>query len=375
MGQLDLFPKEQIGEDDAYLTQQIITYIGNKRSLLPFIGKGLDIVQARLAKNKLVSLDLFSGSGIVARYLKQYSSLVIANDLENYSRISNLCYLTNKDNVDFELLKEHQRNLSRKVEGNLSSGFITELYSPRDEANITEVDRCFYTRRNAMFLDNARQAIEELPEEIKIYFLGPLLARASVHANTSGVFKGFYKNSEGKGHFGGTGENALTRILGKIELDIPVLSKFSCDSVVHQGDSNQVIDEIAEVDVAYLDPPYNQHPYGSNYFMLNLLADYKRPAATSRVSGIPTNWNRSRYNQKAEAEAALFELVGKTRAKYILISYNSEGFISYESFVSGLERQGKVTVLETSYNTFRGSRNLRERAIHVTEYLYLVEKN
>lgn len=375
MFQLDLLPIEQTGEDDAYLTQQIITYIGNKRSLLPFIGKGLDVVKQRLDKDKLISLDLFSGSGVVARFLKQYSSLVITNDLENYSRISNLCYLTNKDKVDFSLLREYQTNLSKKIEDRLSPGFITELYAPRDESNITEEDRCFYTRRNAMFLDTARQAIEELPQELRIYFLAPLLARASVHVNTSGVFKGFYKNTEGKGQFGGTGENALTRILGRIELDVPVLSKFSCDSLVHQGDSNQIVDALQEVDIAYFDPPYNQHPYGSNYFMLNLLVDYKRPTETSRVSGIPTNWNRSRYNQRAEAETALFELVDKTKAKFILISYNSEGFVSYDSFISGLEKRGKVTVLETKYNTFRGSRNLRERSIHVTEYLYLVEKN
>ncbi|MDR0684304.1 MAG: DNA adenine methylase [Spirochaetaceae bacterium] len=39
------------------------------------------------------------------------------------------------------------------------------------------------------------------------------------------------------------------------------------------GDSNKIINNIPEVDLAYLDPPYNQHPYGSNYFMLNLILD------------------------------------------------------------------------------------------------------
>ena len=48
MSQLYLLPPEHMGEDDAYLSQQIITYIGNKRSLLPFIGKGIDIVRDRL---------------------------------------------------------------------------------------------------------------------------------------------------------------------------------------------------------------------------------------------------------------------------------------------------------------------------------------
>lgn len=90
MFQLDLFSAEQAGENKKYLTQQIITYIGNKRSLLPFIGKGLDLVKAKLSKDKLVSLDLFYGSGVVSRFLKQHSSLVISNDLENYSKITNL---------------------------------------------------------------------------------------------------------------------------------------------------------------------------------------------------------------------------------------------------------------------------------------------
>jgi adenine-specific DNA-methyltransferase len=35
---------------------------------------------------------------------------------------------------------------------------------------------------------------------------------------------------------------------------------------------------------------------------------------------------------------------------------------------------GSVEILETPYNTFKGSRNLSKRDIHVTEYLYLLEK-
>jgi adenine-specific DNA-methyltransferase len=40
-----------------------------------------------------------------------------------------------------------------------------------------------------------------------------------------------------------------------------------------------------------------------------------------------------------------------------------------------LTKAGKTEVLETTYNTFRGSRNLRNRNIHVKEFLYLVEKS
>ncbi|AWI08503.1 DNA modification methylase [Ereboglobus luteus] len=361
-------------EDAAYLQSQIITYIGNKRALLPFIGEGLGIVKRRLGKNKLRSLDLFSGTGIVARYLKQHSAHIIANDLENYSRITNECYLSNASAVDPGALQSLAAELRRAVENNLAPGFITELYAPRDEDSITPQDRCFYTRRNAQFLDTARQQIAALPADMQKYFLAPLIARASVHANTSGVFKGFYKNKNRVGEFGGHAKNALSRILGKIEIDTPVFSRFECDFSVMQGDANTIIDDIAEVDIAYLDPPYNQHPYGSNYFMLNLLADYERPAKISKISGIPTNWKRSAYNLKTEAENALLNLVARCKAKFILISYNSEGFISREGFINALEKCGKLTVLETKYNTFRASRNLGNRSKHVREFLYLLEK-
>jgi adenine-specific DNA-methyltransferase len=131
---------------------------------------------------------------------------------------------------------------------------------------------------------------------------------------------------------------------------------------------------LPEVDLAYLDPPYNQHPYGSNYFMLNLILDYKYPQNTSKISGIPEDWNRSAYNKENHALNALTHLVTHIKAKYVIISFNSEGFISIEDMKNMLHRMGKLEVLETKYNAFRGSRNLNDRGIHVREYLYLLEK-
>jgi adenine-specific DNA-methyltransferase len=370
--QLSLLDNDE--EAPGYLTDQIITYIGNKRALLPFIGKGVDEVRKRLGGRKIESLDLFSGSGIVARYLKRHSVRLHANDMEAYSRVANQCYLTNKSVVDLKALSDIRLDLKRKISDCPSPGFISEMYAPKNESKISSTDRCFYTRENAIFLDTAASLLIELPEPYRSLLVGPLLSRASIHANTSGVFKGFYKNKDGVGQFGGSGKDALKRIKGKIDLDEPLLSKFECECHVHQNDANLLVNQINEVDLAYLDPPYNQHPYGSNYFMLNLIVDYNKPSEVSNVSGIPVDWHRSRYNARSEAEVALFELVRAIPAKFVLISYNSEGFISYDSFISGLEKYGKINVLETMYNTFRGSRNLKDRPIHLKEYLFLLEK-
>lgn len=361
-------------EDPRFLTEQIVTYLGNKRSLLHFLGKGLEHVKTRLGKNRLKAGDLFSGSGVVARFLKKHSEELIVNDLEDYSRMVNTCYLSNAEEVESLELERHYRRLLRYMEEHESPGFITELYAPQNTDGITPDDRVFYTRPNAVYLDTARQTMNLLPEEVRPYFIAPLLAEASVHANTSGVFKGFYKDREGVGKFGGAGGNALSRILGDISLPFPVFSRFDCRYSIHCRDANDLAAELPEMDVVYLDPPYNQHPYGSNYFMLNLLSSYERPEKTSRVSGIPTDWKRSSYNSRRNAPAALFRLLEDCPARFILLSYSSEGFIRHEEMTAFLGRLGRIVTLETPYATFRGSRNLRNRPRNVTEFLFLVER-
>ena len=371
----DIETDEAIHEKEEYLTRQLITYIGNKRALLSFIGDGIIKVQKKLSKNKLKTFDVFSGSGIVARYFKQFSDLLIVNDLEKYSALINECYLSNENELDFSLLREYYQELIAKSNKGLIKGIISELYAPENDKEIKPHERVFYTSRNAMYIDTVRQLIDTIPQGEQKYFLAPLLSEASIHANTSGVFKGFYKNRETDiGQFGGKNKDALFRITGDIQLPFPVFSNFNCDTIICNNNSNEIITMLPEVDLAYLDPPYNQHPYGSNYFMLNVILDYTYPEKTSKISGIPEGWNRSAYNKENHALNALTHLVENINAKYVLISFNSDGFISVEQMKNMLERIGKFEVLETKYNVFRGSRNLNNREIHVKEYLYLLEK-
>lgn len=366
--------EEELVEDVNFLKQQLITYIGNKRSLLPFIETGLCLVKHKIGAEKVSFLDLFSGTGVVARMARKHASVVHCNDLEIYSQITNQCYQTNQLDLDEDGLSKELTRLCSVMDEGLSSDFISDLYAPQDDNDIKHGERVFYTRRNAMFLDTFCHAIRDTPEHLRPYVLAPILSQASMYVNTSGVFKGFYKNKEGVGQFGGTSKNALSRIMRDIEVTAPILSRFYCESYVHRQDANSLVRDLDLVDVAYLDPPYNQHPYGSNYFMLNLLCDYQRPNDVSSVSGIPKYWNRSLYNKLKHAETALFDAVDNVRAKFVLISYNSEGFIKQDRFLSELSKLGELSVMDTRYNTFRGCRNLSDRDIYVTENLYLVDK-
>lgn len=374
--QLGLWTDDPVAEDSDYLSRQLLTYIGNKRALLGHIGRAVEQVKRRLGKPRLQIFDAFSGSGVVSRFLKAHASLLVSNDLEDYAAVTARCYLRNRRTVDLPVLSEIVSDFNARVSTEpMPSGFIEDLYAPRDEESITPEDRVFYTKANARRLDNYRRLIDTAPAELRDLLLGPLLSKASVHANTAGVFKGFYKNGEtGVGQFGGKGSDALLRILGEIKLEVPVLSSLECDYQVHQEDANVLAPRLRQLDLAYIDPPYNQHPYGSNYFMLNLLVHYKRPQHVSRVSGIPTDWRRSGYNVRARSLPLLADLLKSFDAPFLLISFNNEGFISPDQMRSLLDTLGSVDAFEVPYNAFRGSRNFNNRPIHVTEQLFLVER-
>ena len=361
-------------ENERYLSEQIITYLGNKRKLLDNIAVEVEIALKKLGIDKAKICDLFSGSGVVARRLKQYSSRLYANDLEEYSYVINDCYLTNMEDFNEDFYNEClEKVLSYQP---VSGGVITNNYAPRDDKSIKEGERVFYTHDNAVRIDTIREAIDKfVPESYKKFFLAPLLYEASVHANTSGVFKGFYKSKTANvGKFGGEGENALERILGSIELKKPILSNYNCQVTLFKEDANVLVKHLRGLDITYIDPPYNQHPYGSNYFMLNTILENKVGHNISTVAGIPDDWNKSAYNKKNEALTTFENLVSDIDSKYLIISYNNEGFISLDEMKTMLSKYGELTTKEIDYVAFRGSRNLKNRNTHTTEYIFVLEK-
>ena len=362
--------------NSQYFISHLITYLGNKRKLLPFIDSCILEVKKRLNKDKITALDGFSGSGVVARLLKYHTTKLISNDFEQYAKTVNTAYLTNKSEVDLKRLNEAIDYLNaNKLKKTRSDYFITNNYAPKNDNDIKQGERVFYTNKNARIIDNIRYMIDhDIDEDLRLYCLAQLIIKASIHNNTSGVFKGFHKK-DGIGHFGGAGENALTRIKGEIILETPIFADIENETIVYCEDINTLINKLEPVDLAYYDPPYNQHPYGSNYFMLNIINGGKPIDIQDGVSGISKDWQRSAYNKTIPAEQAMDDLIRDTKAKYILISYNNEGIIPIEKFQEIVSRHGKWELFEQEYNTYRGSRNLSSRNNKVKELLWLIKKN
>ena len=362
-------------ENQSYLSTQLITYIGNKRKLLDFISVPLEKVKSELGKDKLNILDGFAGSGVVSRLFKAHAHTLHTNDLEDYAEVLNKCYLSNKSEINEDEVRaniDYLNSLDYKDVG----GIIRKNYSPKNDSDIKVDDRCFYTNKNANIIDNIRAEIDGM--ENNHLYLAPLLYKASTNCNTSGVFKGFYKDKNtGIGKFGGTNSDALSRITTDITLPYPIFSNYECDYKIHKSDTNELVKNIGELDFAYFDPPYNGHPYGSNYFMLNLITrNSVNVESLSRVSGIPNDWNKSEWNKKTTIKNSFEELIRNTNAKYILVSYNNEGFLSYNDFNTILTKYGSVEYFETDYSVFRGG-NIKsnKRSTKVKELLFLLKKH
>jgi len=381
---LELLSTEEVAKQPAktedskpFVYQTMLTCIGNKRKLVSNIRAIVDEIRQMLSKDKLNIVDGFAGSSVVSRELTDVSDNLYTNDLELYSYLMAYCYLVTPTDAQKQAIRQHIQTMNELAEkGPYVEGIICKLYAPKDTHDIKEGERCFYTRENALVIDTLRAYMaEKIPQEIMNYCLVPLLNKASINTNTAGVFKGFYKK-DNIGCFGGKAECALSRIMKPIRLDVPIWSDASFHSFPSQKDINELVKELpSNIDVMYLDPPYNQHPYGSNYFMLNVIAKNEEPLAISNVSGIPTNWNKSNYNAHKSAVESMKQLLenGLSKSTYLLISYNNEGIIGDEDW-KVLFTPYKVKKYEITYDTYKGSRNLKDRSDKVIEIMYLVSK-
>ena len=361
-------------DHDTFVYQTMLTCIGNKRKLVSNI---YDVIRTNISKEKLIIVDGFAGSSVVSRKLSYISETIYTNDLELYSYLMAYCYLVNPSNVQKDRIVKHIQTMNTIAEnGPYHEGVICKLYAPKDTKDIKKDERCFYTRENALIIDTLRKYISEsVEDDIVNYCLVPLLNKASINTNTAGVFKGFYKK-DNIGCFGGKGEFALSRITKPIQLDVPIWNNSIYNAIPSNKDINVLVKELPDnIDVIYLDPPYNQHPYGSNYFMLNIIAKNEEPGEISNVSGIPKNWNKSNYNTHKTAIESMQNLImnGLLKSKYLLISYNNEGIITSEDWTSLFEPY-TVQKHEITYDTYKGSRNLKDRNDKVIEIMYLVSK-
>lgn len=389
---MNLEPGRRIRE---YETGQLIPYLGNKRSLIPRLRCLFESLTERTGS--AVFLDPFAGAGSVSRLARSLGMRVRANDWEPYSYCVNRCWLalTPSDvggmfrhegglpGVLARLNAFHPERENRSPDPE-PEPYMAAWYAPGDTLKADwRTERLFYTRENAVFLDRVREEIarrgplessdDPVCSEGQL-LLALLILEAATHANTSGVFKAFHRG------FGGHGRDALPRILGAMELEAPILPEAG-PAEVYREDAARFVRRFS-ADIAYLDPPYNQHQYGSNYHILNTLVLWDRapvPLDTGpdgrllRKAGIPEAWRKtwSPYCSRSSARDALIGLIDGTDAKTIVLSYNTEGIVPPEEILDILSTRWDVRTEILDYVRYRGGRQSSARRVRNHELIYI----
>jgi adenine-specific DNA-methyltransferase len=332
----------------------MIKYIGSKRRLVPVLGDLLSRAGAS------TSLDLFTGTTRVAQEWKRRGAHVTAVDSARYSAVLAECYIgTDAEQVD---RAELASAVSRLQDLPGTDGYVTQTFSRRAR---------YFQESNARRIDAIRDAIEAdwAGHPFRPLLLASLLLAADRVDSTTGLQMAYLKQWS-------------PRSYQPLLLRVPDL--LAGTGAVWRGDATEVVPGLPEVDLAYLDPPYNQHRYEGNYHVWETLMAWDAPehygVACKRID-LRDRDAGSVFNRRREAPEAMARLLSSIRAEVVVVSASDEGWILVGDLVDMVSGRGRVKVLAFDSRRYVGAQigihNLRGEKVgrvgrtRNTEYLIL----
>ena len=333
-------------------------YLGSKDSLAYRI---VDLLREKgLLQNKYTFCDGFCGMGAVADAVKNTYNKIIINDslkcasVFTHARlIANGCTFEKLGFDPFCFLNECNE---------FREGFIYQNYSPGAS------ERMYFSKENAGRIDFFREIIEKWYESDKItnnefaYLLACLLESVSGISNTAGVYGAFLKHWD---------KRALKPIIFNRIDSSPGIAK---NIEVLNSRIEDIISDI-DCDILYLDPPYTQNQYGTQYHLLETLILNDNPILSKITGSRPTTSMRSQWSKNYYAHVLFDKIIAGTKAKYVILSYNNDGFMSKDFIETTMKRYG----IENSYICeiidYKKYNNFKcQGADGHFEYLFFIEK-
>lgn len=332
-------------------------FIGNK-DLIHLQIKDL-LERLGLANRGLTLFDAFCGTGAIANSLKD-SFNIIANDMLKWCVVytrGRIC----ANNCTFEKLGFDPFNFFNS-NTNIIKGFFYENYSPGGSK------RMYFSAENAGRIDYFRTTIEDwkgkhlINENEYSFLLASLIESVSVVSNTAGAYGAFLKHWDSR---------AIKPIeFKKVEFNaLPYNeTKFVNSKIEH------VISEI-NCEILYLDPPYTQNQYGTQYHLLETLVLYDNPSISAVTGSRSTTPMRSDWSRNYKSHILFDEILAKTKAKYILFSYSKDGFMSKSFIEASMKRYGKPETYICQKINYRKYTNFKSKENNKHfEYLFYIER-
>jgi adenine-specific DNA-methyltransferase len=304
----------------------MVKYIGSKRVLVPVIEE----LVRRLPVS--TACDMFAGTTRVGQGLRRAGLHVHANDLASYSEVLSQAYIAADATLDRRRVGELLRHLSTLPP---ERGYFTETFCVRSR---------FFQPHNGMRVDAIRNEIDRLdlsPVERGV-ILTSLLEAADRVDSTCGLQMAYVKTW-------------AKRSYNDLELRMPA-SVEGPSGRVSRCDANELAGRLHGVDLAYLDPPYNQHSYFSNYHVWETLVRWDAPEhygiACKREDCKTT---KSAYNSKRAAWPAFSALIEQLPTPWIVVSFNNEGYHDLGEVAALLSEKGYLRSVAIDFKRYVGA--------------------
>lgn len=355
-----------------------MNYIGSKYSLLPFLDECISKVVG-INQESRVFCDMFSGTAVVGKYFKKKGFRIIANDLQYYSYVLSKQYIGNNEELKFDGIADEIKEFqsTNRIECvcqyldslDLVEGFVFNNFCKGNHSENEEY-RLYFSDYNGKKCDAIRQKIESWHRKRSItdneYYvlLATLIENIDKVANTASVYGAFLKKMKSSA--------SKNFVMKPVEMIYD--NKEHC---VYNEDANELIRKI-KTDILYLDPPYNQRQYSANYHVLETIARYDNPILKGKTGMRDYSSQKSNYCNKRKVIETFDDLIENANAKYIFLSYNNEGLMSFNDIKNIMSKRGEYGCFEKQYNRFKADNQSQIRHIkadYTTEYLHYVVCN
>lgn len=311
----------------------MIKYIGSKRTLIPVI-----LEAVRRVGNAHSVIDLFSGTSRVGHALKAAGYRVLSNDHNVYAATLARCYVQ----ADAEDVLEDAEKLVREFNGLKGEpGYFTDTFCVKSR---------FFQPKNGARVDAIREAIakKQLNPELEAVMLVSLMEAADRVDSTTGLQMAYLKTW-------------APRAYNDLELRVPAVlprakhgkGQATCLDALEAAN-------LLEADVAYIDPPYNQHSYLGNYHIWESLVRWDKPEVYGiACKRIDVRQRQSIFNSRPQFAGIMRRLFASVRAPVLVVSFNNEGYLAREEMESMLASlwggEGKVTTIENDFKRYVGA--------------------
>lgn len=306
----------------------MIKYIGSKRTLVPRI---TGIVRGLPAVRRVC--DIFAGTTRIGQAFKSSGMWVHSNDLATYSEVFGTTYIaTDASAID-----------TRRLRGLLAE--LAALPPVHDYITRTFCEESRYFQPfNGMKMDAIRAGIDALAADAteRAILLTSLIEAADRVDSTTGLQMAYLKDWSARSY-------------NPLELRVPNLLPGA--GAVTRMDANALARQLdRDIDLVYIDPPYNQHSYFSNYHIWETFVRNDAPPTYGiAMKRADCRTEKSAYNSKKQAGAAFADLLNAIRAPYLLVSFNSEGYFTCDEITAMLDSKGYVASVALDFKRYVGA--------------------